>query len=141
MPKRTSAAIAAVAAVLALTLTGCAGAPATPADEPTAPATVESSTSPTPTSAPSGPVEVSTAPTTTPDNAAEANRLIGETTRWLAGKGITLTEDQVRAAADYGCDQLEAGVDRSSVQPLTGDVAPEIVEVFMNGLDYYCPVR
>ncbi|MGX1932037.1 hypothetical protein [Microbacterium resistens] len=136
--------LAAVAAVLLLTLAGCAGTPESPAAEPTAPAAATSAPAaetPTPTEAPTGPVEVTMAPTPPSDTNAAADRAVGEMTRWLGSKGVVLSEDEVRAAANYGCDQIDAGADPATIQPLTGEIDPEVVATFVNGLQLYCPVR
>lgn len=141
MPKRTSTAVAALGVALALLLTGCAGTAPPPAGERTAPAASESA-APTPSDVPTGPVEVTTVPTSEPTaDASQGDQWIADAARWFETKGVVITEDQVRAAADYSCDQIAAGADPSSLQPLTGDVAPEIVDTFVWNVDTYCPLR
>ncbi|MEI3845312.1 MULTISPECIES: hypothetical protein [unclassified Microbacterium] len=133
-------------AVLALTiglaLAGCAGTPeaadAPLTATPSTPATQSASPTPPPSD---GPVEVTTSPTATDSEAPLADQWIAGTTEWFAGKGVVITEDQVRAAANFACDQLDAGVDISSIQPLTGDVDPEVVSTFMANMSTYCPMR
>lgn len=141
MPKLTGVTVAATAALL-LALGGCAGTPEA-ADAPlTAAPSTPAAQSASPTPPPSdGPVEVTTSPTAPAAEAPLADQWIAETTEWFAGKGVVITEEQVRAAANFACDQLDAGVDISSIQPLTGEVDPEVVSTFMANMSTYCPMR
>ncbi|UGS27573.1 hypothetical protein K8F61_05130 [Microbacterium resistens] len=141
MPKRTSAATIAVAAVLLLTLAGCAGTPESPASEPTAPAAATSAPpaeTPTPTDAPTGPVEVTAAPS--PESTwTLRDQVIADIHASLVGQGYNVTTEQVVQAADYTCEQLAAGVDKSEIVPFTGDFPADRVEGIINSFErVYC---
>lgn len=140
MPKVTGAAIAATA-VLLLTLAACAGTPESPAAEPTAPAAATSTPAaetPTPTEAPTGPVEVTAAPS--PESTwTLRDQVIADIHASLVGQGYNVTTEQVVQAADYTCEQLAAGVDKTQIVPFTGDFPAEKVEGIINDLErVYC---
>lgn len=68
--------------------------------------------------------------------------MIADTHAWFAGKGLAMTTEQVVSAAEYTCDQADAGADPDAIQPLTGDVDAEIVHTFVTSMiRAYCPKR
>ena len=143
--KRTLTAAVAIAA--ALLLAGCATTAeptnAEPSTSPTAAPTTEPTSTPTPTSSPTptaAPVEVQSMPEPEPvDEAAEVLTTIQIV---LANRGVEISADQVRSAANYACDQLSAGVPMDQVAALSGDIEPWIVVEFVDLAEGgYCPVR
>lgn len=139
MPKLTAAVLT---ALLALTLAGCAGSPdsePTRTQAPAATATETAAPERTMTEVPTGPVEVTSTPVPT---VSVADHAIEQMHAYLVNNGMIVSAEQVRAAADYTCDQIAAGASLEEIVPLTGDVDPETVQMIVRDIDrVYCPAR
>ena len=135
--------IAAATIAAALALAGCSTTTAQPA--PTVTVTVTPSPEPAapsePTEAPTepaaGPVEV----TTTQPKQTDAEGILIALQTIVASYNVEITAPQVRAAADYVCDQLAAGVPSDQIVALVG--APDMANFDLVGVSErdYCPVR
>ncbi|MDF2045158.1 DUF732 domain-containing protein [Microbacterium sp. Kw_RZR3] len=93
-----------------------------------------------PIDAPAAPVEVSSAPVTaTPD---DAGQFLIKLQLAMANDGVKMTTTEILSAANYACDQLEAGADPDAIVALTGDVHEQINADFVSLVEQgYCPVR
>ncbi|MDF2990807.1 MAG: outer rane receptor protein mostly Fe transport [Microbacterium sp.] len=87
---------------------------------------------------PAQPVEVSAAP----EQSQGATDVLVAIQLTVADYGVDATADQIKAASDYTCDQLDSGADRSGIVALTGDIPPLANEALVQlSADSYCPIR
>lgn len=92
----------------------------------------------TPTPAAAAPVEV-TATTPPPPQAEDV--LVGIQIT-VAGYDVVVNADQIKAAANYTCDQLDAGAEEKSIVALTGDIPDRANSTLVQMVaDEYCPIR
>lgn len=132
----------AAGAVAMLLLTGCTSETqenvAVETPTPAVDAPTRSADPATASPLPTGPVEVTA--TTAPDTKTQ-DVLVGIQLT-VAGYDVVVNADQIKAAAEYTCDQVAAGADRSTIVALTGDIPPRANEALVQlAADEYCPIR
>ncbi len=55
---------------------------------------------------------------------------------------MVVNADQIKSAANFTCDQLESGVDKTTIVALTGDIPANANRVLVElSANEYCPIR